>query len=535
MTAALAEALGILVGSPFADPAHQAVVEAVRGALRRGGTHQRAEEIAKGAHQPLEVIESLIGVAAPGEELVSLTRRLVAGRQHGRGSAVVPHDDMGIDELAGSAWPDPIDAHAFYGLAGDVVQTIEPTTEADPVALLLNFLAYFGNCAGLKPVFRVEDTDHGLNEFVGIVGATAKSRKGTADKRIRRLFRQVDAEWTKRRVRSGLSSGEGLIWGVRDPILGVDAQGGSVVVDQGEPDKRLLIVESELATVLRRLEREASSLSPLMRDAWDRTAPLEALVSERSRPAARAGQHHVSVIGHITRVELGRYLTRTEAANGLGNRFLWVLVKRARLLPRGASAPNLNDLVGRVHEALEFTARLDHPVDFDEAAAKAWDGVYGPLSEGKPGLLGAIIARGEAHVVRLALVYAVLDLSPVIRRPHLLAALALWDFAEGSARCIFGEELGDPDADAVLAALRASPEGLTTSGLRDHFQHNWLTERISRAVCALIGCALVTETREMSPSGKGRPTTRYRAVPGASAGGGLSYLALAKDVEVVTR
>jgi hypothetical protein len=81
---------------------------------------------------------------------------------------------------------------AFYGLAGDVVRAIEPTTESDPVAILMHFLTYFGSCAGLQPHFLVEDTQHGLNEFVGIVGATSKARKGTADKRVRRPFRLVD-------------------------------------------------------------------------------------------------------------------------------------------------------------------------------------------------------------------------------------------------------------------------------------------------------------------------------------------------------
>ncbi|MFZ0995781.1 MAG: hypothetical protein WAO09_07370 [Candidatus Dormiibacterota bacterium] len=428
----------------------------------------------------------------------------------------------------GASWPEPMAPEAFYGLAGHVVTTIEPSTEADRVALLLNFLGYFGNCAGLNPRFRVEDTDHGLNEFIGIVGATSKSRKGTADKRIRRLFLLVAVEWAEQRVKSGLSSGEGLIWAVRDPMIATEPKTGEErVEDAGETDKRLLIVESELATVLRRLEREGSSLSALMRNAWDRVHPLEALVSERSRAQARAAKHHISVIGHITRAELARYLTRTEAANGLGNRFIWACVKRARLLPRGAASPNLNDLVVRLHQVLQFAATLDDPVDFDSEAAAAWEAVYEPLSEGKPGLLGAMIARGEAHVVRLATAYAVLDLSPVIQLPHLLAALAIWDFSEASARYIFGEELGDSDADEVLRALRESPDGLTTNQLRDHFSRHWESKRIDRAVSALGDQGIVELGTEATG---GRPAKRYRVKPAAAKAAGEGYLARARSV-----
>ncbi len=34
-----------------------------------------------------------------------------------------------------ATWPEPLADEAFYGLAGDIVRTIEPHTEADPAAL----------------------------------------------------------------------------------------------------------------------------------------------------------------------------------------------------------------------------------------------------------------------------------------------------------------------------------------------------------------------------------------------------------------
>ena len=48
------------------------------------------------------------------------------------------------------AWP-VLDKAAYYGLAGDVVNTIASHTESDPVALLLQFLVSFGNVVGRQP------------------------------------------------------------------------------------------------------------------------------------------------------------------------------------------------------------------------------------------------------------------------------------------------------------------------------------------------------------------------------------------------
>jgi hypothetical protein len=112
--------------------------------------------------------------------------------------------------------------------------------------------------------------------------------------------------------------------------------------------------------------------------------------------------------------------------------------------------------------------------------------------------------------MRLACIYALLDLSPVIRREHLEAALALWEYAEASAKYIFGESLGDPVADTILEALRRRKEGLTRTDIRDLFARNVSSERIARALATLQGANLARQTIEPTP--KGRPVERWYAV-----------------------
>jgi hypothetical protein len=80
----------------------------------------------------------------------------------------------------------------------------------------------------------------------------------------------------------------------------------------------------------------------------------------------------------------------------------------------------------------------------DAAAEALWGAAYKDLSEGKPGLVGAITGRGEAQTMRLACLYGLLDLSPIVKEEHLSAALPLWSYSETCAKAIFGNLAATP-------------------------------------------------------------------------------------------
>lgn len=413
-------------------------------------------------------------------------------------------------------WPAPMAPEAFHGLPGEFVRLVDPHTEADPAGLLVQFLVAVGSVIGRRPYFVAEADKHHLNLFAAMVGASAKGRKGTSWGHIRNALADVDETWPERVVH-GLSSGEGLIWAVRDPITqrqpvkekGRVTDYEDVLVDPGVEDKRLLVVEGEFATALRVLGREGNILSAVVRNAWD-TGDLRTLT--KNSPAKATGAH-ISIIGHVTRDELLRYLGTTEAANGFANRFLWVCVRRSKVLPDGGRLHEVDmaPFVRRLRAAVEF-ARSVGELRRDEEARAIWHEVYPELSEGKPGLLGAVIARAEAQVMRLACLYAVLDMSTVVRREHLLAALAVWDYCEASARFIFGDALGDPVADEILRALRqAGEEGMTRTAIRENlFQRNMPARRIQRALSVLVEAGLVSVERVTDTGG--RPAEIFRAI-----------------------
>jgi hypothetical protein len=96
-------------------------------------------------------------------------------------------------------WP-VIDTAAFYGIAGEIVKSISPHSEADPAALLIQTLAMAGNVIGREPYYQVESDRHRPNLFAVLVGDSAKARKGTSQGRIRSILKIADQTWTDKRI-----------------------------------------------------------------------------------------------------------------------------------------------------------------------------------------------------------------------------------------------------------------------------------------------------------------------------------------------
>jgi hypothetical protein len=398
--------------------------------------------------------------------------------------------------------PLTVETAALHGLAGDIVRCIEPHTEADPAAILIQSLVAFGVLVGRGPHVRIEGDEHHANLYALLVGNTSKGRKGTSWGRVRQIFERIEG-WPKEV--KGLSSGEGLKWAVRDPAEpNADGKG---TPDDGVRDKRLLVIESEFAQTLRVAARPGNTLSVTVREAWDSGR----LATLTKNDAITATDTHVAIVGHITADELRAELTATDTANGFANRFLFVGVRRSKKLPFGGEAlPDavIAGLAGRLARAA-ISARTLGRISMTGAARGIWARVYGVLSEGHPGLLGAATGRAEAQCIRLALLYALLDEARAIDVPHLLAAVAVWEYCEQSAQAIFGSALGDPIADDILRAIRAAATaGLTRTEISALFKRHKSAERIGVALESLERRGVVW--REHEPT-LGRSAETWRA------------------------
>lgn len=404
-------------------------------------------------------------------------------------------------------WPEPPAEEAFHGLAGKIVEAIDRHTEADPVAVLMQFVVFFGNAAGRNCYTTVGSKRHYPNLFGVLVGSTSKGRKGTSLGWIETLFKRADPQWYDISVTSGLSSGEGLINAVRDKKTRVGDGGEEEVLDDGAEDKRLLVIEEEFAQPLRLAGRDGNILSGVLRQAWDGGR----LRTMTKASPLRATDAHISAIGHVTRQDLVRYLTRTDTANGFANRFLWVAARRSKLLPEGGGEPEMDALVDDIQSALSESRRWK-ALRRTDAAAELWRAEYARLSAEQPGIFGLVTSRAEAQVLRLSLVYAMLDECDRIDVCHVQAALALWDYSERSCRWVFGTGTGDDVADEILAALREAPQGLTLSQISELFHRNRPASAIGHALTLLRDCNLAREERRPNPAGTGRPQTVWRGV-----------------------
>jgi hypothetical protein len=68
-------------------------------------------------------------------------------------------------------------------------------------------------------------------------------------------------------------------------------------------------------------------------------------------------------------------------------------------------------------------------------------------------LAGAVINRGEAQLLRLSMIYALLDGSPTIEVDHMRSAKALWDYCRESAEYLFHGFEADPVATKILQSV----------------------------------------------------------------------------------
>jgi hypothetical protein len=424
-------------------------------------------------------------------------------------------DDDDSQSLDTSLWPAPPDAAAFYGLAGEIVRMIEPETEADPGGLLLQLLVMAGSVIGHSPHYKVEETAHHINENAVTVGDTAMGRKGTASERARVVHRAVDPTWADTRIMSGLSSGEGLITPVRDEIRQKEAikEKGRVVdyreviADQGVTDKRLLVLETEFGGALKALERDGNKLSALLRQAWD-----HGTLATLTKSPLRATGAHISIIGHITMMELRAELSEIDAANGLANRFLWLCVRRSKTLPHGGRPIDLGRLTTRLTEVITYSRHVGR-MTMTAGTRTLWEDHYERLTTPPPGALGLVTSRAAPHTIRLAMLYALLDGTDKISPDHLGAALALWDAAARSAAYIFGDGTGNKIADKILAALPKAPDGMTRSEIRRKvFGDNIKADEVNPALALLISTGIAKQENDTATGG--RHAVRFYAVRG---------------------
>jgi len=407
---------------------------------------------------------------------------------------------------------------AFTGPLGAVALGLEPQSETCREALLFETILFFGSAIGRTAYFPVGRSRHYANEFGALVGPTSRARKGTVRDIAVDVVGAADPTWAQDSVIGGATSGEGIIAAVRDPhsrrrkatkkeLADIDLthqidDDGYLVeeVDPGVGDKRRVFDEGELSAVFKVAIRDGNTLSERLRTFFDKG--IGQIINKNS--PMKATDAHVSINGHITLEELRARLTELDAANGWGNRFLYCATRRVQRLPGTTIADiDVERLAVPLGDAIAWAREHEPRLGWQRPAAwERWCAFYNSVPDDVLGLVGALTARSEAHVTRLALIYAVADRSELIELAHLEAALAVWDYCQRTVAWVWQGRIGNPDADRILDSLRgAGHTGLSRTSIRNLFSGDKTVAAIDEALALLTDRELAA-SRMISTGGR---------------------------------
>ncbi|NCC04832.1 MAG: hypothetical protein EOM37_12525 [Proteobacteria bacterium] len=395
-------------------------------------------------------------------------------------------------------WP-RLEQAALHGIVGEFVDLATEGSEADPAAVLATTLVRFGVEAGspdpnARPHIYVGESRHEPRIFGVVVGKSAKARKGTSGAPVTRLFAVPEGCMGAPKMApmnlGPLSSGEGIVYAVRDAQeTWDDKEQQFKVIDPGVLDKRLFVQEEEFAAAINAGKRDGNTLSATLRALWD--SGTRSPMTKTSR--TQCTNAHVGILAHITIDELAVSLSACDKLNGYANRFLWMLARRSKRVPRPRRMPDdkfipiRNEIWQRLH-----LAHAAGQMRLTAAAGDLWDAEYDRLTEDRPGIAGAITARAEAQVVRLSMIYALCDGRKQVDAVHVQAALALWRYAQASAEFIFSDDAVGSKLDAKIHdLLLKTPAGSSLTDLHNATGKNHKAEELHRSIQRLVDAGLV--------------------------------------------
>ena len=339
----------------------------------------------------------------------------------------------------------------FHGVLGDIAAAADPGTEADKVGVYGSLLSATGALIGSGPYVRIGNLRHPLLIWSLLIGRTNIGRKGEATGTAMHVVRQA-REDVYGITEGGLSSGEGLIERIRDADDEEDLGGCE--------DKRLLVIETEMATVMAACSREGTKLPGILRQAWGGER-----LSSLNRKRIVASYSHIAIIGHITPREFRAKLRDSDMAGGTWNRYLPLYVERRKLLalPQGfEEETELPRLAKRLADALD-KARTLKSIQFDGQAEALWRSqLYREFTEFDEDTPAAdFVQRAAPYCRRLAALHSVLDGRALTTAGDLEAAAHLVRYSIASARFV----LDPAPRDVRLDKLRRAVDEAAMPGL----------------------------------------------------------------------
>lgn len=425
--------------------------------------------------------------------------------------------------------PKPSD-QCLYGLIGDLAREAAASNrEVNPFAAGLAAIVALSAGLGRSCYLTIGDDWHHPRVFGLHVGRSGRGRKGTSTKLMKRLVKNLLVRHPDvgfKMHTGGLSSREGLAMMIHD--------GFKVGKNEVEPiyDKRLFVIESEFVNVLHQGAREGNTLSSALRDAWDGSSIKPAT---KTTPV-HASDPHINLLGHITPGELTELMRERELTNGFANRFLMIWAEQPGLdpMPSYTTKERLDALTDRVAEVLRF-AKADRFAETDqtrmvlsEAARQRYQELYcNELQDRSAGeRLAGLMTRRAPYLLRLAMLFALTDLTHTIEVRYLDAAMAWIRYWADSVKFIFASAFEEQAAaktqkaaDAILDFLSTTASASRTEIMKKCFQGHTHRTVLDAALDELLHQTPPAIEVEAIPrqGGRGSGTKVYRKASAKSA------------------
>lgn len=389
----------------------------------------------------------------------------------------------------------------YSNVLGQIASEMDPTTEADKIAVFGSLLASVGVALGPTVRTQVGDSDHPLLAWFILCGPTSAGRKGTAGEVAGRVMKAALPDFATNNVTSGLSSGEGLIAAVAD----------SDDPDAPPRDKRLLVIENEYGNVMSRGRRDGNTLPGVLREAWD---GRHLRVTTRSPLIAKDA--HIGVVGHIAPKEFRRLISTRELSGGSYNRYLLLYVERSKMLPHGGGAdPALVDRLGRdLRKRIEAASEVKMIATASTARA-AWEDIYHEFAMLEHDeQVAEWVARALPYTRRVAALHALMDGASEVGAHHLQSAADLVRYGLASARYVLEASSPHSDTETIARAIReAGSAGIKRSAITHKFGNRYPSSVLRDLLDSVVSLDGYEEVA--LPSSGGRPPTVYRYTPPA--------------------
>ncbi|MDH6705427.1 hypothetical protein P3T27_002137 [Kitasatospora sp. MAA19] len=393
-----------------------------------------------------------------------------------------------------------------YGPLGEAVDNAREWSEGDPVGIFAAALSMWSSAISGSVV---QPNGRPVVVWTAMVGRSKVGRKGFALDTAYAALAPSIGSFLEKRTRKGISSGPALV----NTLFEVVQE--TALSEEGE-DGRVLMVEDEWATQLRRANRDDSYFDQLI-CAWDGKSMVNTTKGKAGKREEQRVDH--PLLGFHGHIQPGRWvrLVRPDAAlGGFFNRLCPVLVEQTKRLPTRIKKPLANvQETPALTRAYKWARAEPRVMALSDAAAERHDNYRAELEDqlmDLPEELSCMIERADEQVLRIACVLTAAERKTAVSVRAWEAARAFVDYSVASIRRLaseadsVGRRPAKPLPDVIRETLQRYGGEATSSVL--------LRALGSRANAAGVKAAVeqmddVDMVRERI-GGRGAPATIYR-------------------------